>query len=68
MRLELLMEEMSDQIELMKNEAARYELTENQNAKLEQDLEMTRLERESIRKTLEVLSKFNCIVSIVYTL
>ena len=56
MRLELLREEMSDQMELMKNEAARYELTENQNAKLEQDLEMTRLERESIRKTLEVLS------------
>ena len=45
---------MSTQLNLLKNETARYELIETQNEKLNQDLEVTRLERESIRKTLTV--------------
>ena len=52
--MELFVEKLKNEIEIIKNETARYELIENQNSKLEQDLEMTRLERESIRKTLEV--------------
>ena len=47
---------MSTQLNLLKNETARYELIETQNEKLNQDLEVTRLERESIRKTLTVSS------------
>ena len=53
-RFELFIEMMSSQLNLLKNETARYELIETQNEKLNQDLEVTRLERESIRKTLTV--------------
>ena len=54
LRFELFIEMMSNQLNLLKNETARYELIETQNEKLNQDLEVTRLERESIRKTLTV--------------
>lgn len=54
LRFELFIEVMSNQLNLLKNETARYELIETQNEKLNQDLEVTRLERESIRKTLTV--------------
>jgi len=54
LRFELFIEMMSTQLNLLKNETARYELIETQNEKLNQDLEVTRLERESIRKTLTV--------------
>ena len=56
LRFELFIEMMSTQLNLLKNETARYELIETQNEKLNQDLEVTRLERESIRKTLTVSS------------
>jgi len=55
LRFELFIEVMSNQLNLLKNETARYELIETQNEKLNQDLEVTRLERESIRKTLTTI-------------
>ena len=56
LRFELFIEMMSTQLNLLKNETARYELIETHNEKLNQELEVTRLERESIRKTLTVSS------------
>ena len=45
---------MERQMTVFKDEIARYELTENQNEKLCQEVENMKLERDSYAKTLEV--------------
>ena len=53
-RIELMLEQMESQMTVFKDEIARYELTENQNEKLSQEVENMKLERDSYAKTLEV--------------
>ena len=53
-RIELMLDQMKSQMTVFKDEIARYELTESQNEKLNQEVENMKLERDSFAKTLEV--------------
>ena len=49
-----MLEQMESQMTVFKDEIARYELTESQNQKLNQEVENMKMERDSFAKTLEV--------------
>lgn len=53
-KIELVLEQMEDQMTIFKDEIARYELLESQNAKLDEEVDAMRMERDSFAKTLEV--------------
>ena len=53
-RIEWMLEHMESQMTVFKDEIARYELTENQNEKLNQEVENMKMERDSFAKTLQV--------------
>jgi len=54
-RIELMLDQMKSQMTVFKDEIARYELTESQNEKLNQEVENMKLERDSFAKTLETV-------------
>ena len=53
-KIELVLEKMEGQMAVFKDEIARYELLESQNAKLDEEVDAMRMERDSFAKTLEV--------------
>jgi len=54
-KIELVLEKMEGQMAVFKDEIARYELLESQNAKLDEEVDAMRMERDSFAKTLETV-------------